>query len=152
MVGVRVVFVMNKEEAVEVIAGLCLLLQAIWDIRTKELPLWISLVLGSCGFLYSVCNKRSGLEILIALLPGLFCLLLGYVTRQAIGYGDGILICSLGLIYTWQDVVQICSIAIVFAGLMGIVLLVVFRKNGKYEIPFVPFLFLGWCVLLGMRL
>ena len=136
----------------EIIAGGCLLIQAIWDIRTKELPLWMSLVLGGSGFVYSVCYKNYDLEIIIALLPGLFCLFLGYVTRQAVGYGDGILICSLGMIYTWQEVVQICSIAIVFAGLAGLILLVVFQKNRKYEIPFVPFLFLGWCLLSVMHL
>lgn len=134
----------------EIFAGICLLIQSMWDIRTKELPLWISAVLGCCGFVYSLCTQRMGWEMVYALLPGLFCLFLGFVTRQAVGYGDGILLCALGVFYTCEELMQICTIAIVAAGFAGLILLVVFQKSGKYEIPFVPFLFLGWCICFGM--
>ena len=135
----------------EIIVGVCLLMQAVWDFRTKELPLWITIVLGSCGLIYSLYIKREGWDMIFALLPGLFCLVIGYITRQSVGYGDGILIGVLGLFYTWKEIFEICSIAIMVAGFVGLILLVIFKKNGKYEIPFIPFLFLGWCLFYGMR-
>lgn len=127
-----------------IMAGICLLIQGIWDIRTKEIPMWISLCFGGCSFLYSVCNQRDWMCIGLALIPGVICLLLGYVTRQAVGYGDGILLCALGMLYSVEELVHMCMIAIFAAGMVGLVLLVVFKKKGSYEIPFVPFLFIGW--------
>ncbi len=125
-------------------AGICLLIQGVWDLRTKEIPTWVSLGLGICSFLYSVCSQRDWICMILALLPGAICLLIGYVTRQAVGYGDGILLCALGMLYSLEEVLDICIIASLIAGIVGLVLLVVFKKKGSYQIPFVPFLFLGW--------
>ena len=83
----------------------------------------------------------------MAFIPGAVCLVMGYCTRQAIGYGDAILLCSLGMLYSLQEILFICMTAVTLAGIVGLVLLVVFRKSGKYEIPFVPFLLAGWMVL-----
>lgn len=125
-------------------AGICLLIQGIWDVRTKEIPTWVSLGFGICSFLYSICNQRDWICMIFALLPGIICLFIGYVTGQAIGYGDGILLCALGLLYSMEQVMNICMIASFVAGIVGLVLLSVFKKGRNYQIPFVPFLFLGW--------
>ena len=135
----------------EIMAGVCLFLQSVWDIRTKEIPLWISLGFGCCSFLYSICYERGWSSFVFAILPGVLCLFLGFCTRQAIGYGDGILLCSLAMLYSLEDLMQVLLIAVSFAGIMGGILLIVFHKNGKYEIPFVPFLFLGWLVSQGLN-
>lgn len=131
----------------EIMAGVCLLMQSIWDIRTKEIPMWVSLGFGGCSLLYSLCNHRDWRCICLAVLPGVVCLLLGYCTRQAVGYGDGILICALGMLYTLEEVAHICMVAIMIAGITGMILFIIFKKSGKYEIPFVPFLLLGWLCL-----
>ena len=122
----------------KIMAGVCLLIQSIWDIRTKRIPLWISLCFGGCSFFYSICCKRTWMEFLMAFIPGAVCLVMGYCTRQAIGYGDAILLCSLGMLYSLQEILFICMTAVTLAGIVGLVLLVVFRKSGKYEIPFAP--------------
>lgn len=131
----------------KIMAGICLLIQSIWDIRTKEIPLWVSLCFGGCSFVYSVCCGRTWVEFLLALLPGLICFILGYCTRQAIGYGDAILLCSLGMLYSLHELIFICMTAVILGGITGLILLVVLKKNGRYEIPFVPFLFVGWICL-----
>lgn len=128
----------------DIMAGVCLFIQGIWDIRTKEIPLWVSLCLGVCSFLYSLCCQREWVSICLALIPGIVCLGIGYCTRQAVGYGDGILLCALGMLYSVEELLDICIIATTLGGLVGLVLLVIFKKNGSYEIPFVPFLFTGW--------
>lgn len=131
----------------DIVTGIYLLIQSVWDIRTKKIPLWISLCFGSCSLLYSICCNRECLEFILALIPGGICFLLGYWTREAIGYGDAILLCALGMLYSLEELLSICVIAVMLAGVAGLVLLVVFRKNGKYEIPFVPFLWIGWLIL-----
>lgn len=132
-----------------VMAGICLLIQGLWDIRTKEIPSWISFGLGICGLLYSLCCHREWSCFCLALIPGVICLFWGFCTRQAVGYGDGILLCSLAMLYTLEEVLSIFMLAIFFAGIVGLLLLVVFRKKKTFEIPFVPFLFVGWLVFYG---
>ena len=133
-------------------AGVCLLIQGIWDVRTKEIPTCISLGLGICGFLYSVCCYRNWSCFCMALIPGIICLFLGFCTRQAVGYGDGILLCALAMLYKLEDLLYILMIAILFAGVIGLCLLVFLKKKGTYEIPFVPFLFVGWLCFYGVRM
>ena len=41
---------------------------------------------------------------------------------------------------------------IFFAGIVGFILLIMFRKSGKFEIPFVPFLFLAWIIIQVIHL
>ena len=135
----------------EIMAGVCLFLQSVWDIRTKEIPLWISLGFGCCSFLYSICCERGWSSFAFAILPGILCLFLGFCTRQAIGYGDGILLCSLAMLYSLEDLMELIIIAVFFAGIMAFVLLIIFHKNRKDEVPFVPFLFLSWLILQCMH-
>lgn len=131
----------------KIIAGIYLLIQSIWDIRTKKIPLWVTFCFGGCSLLYSACCNREGIEYLYACMPGFICFLLGYCTKEAIGYGDAGLLCALGMLYSLEDIGFICMIAVVLAGVVGLILLIVFQKNGKYELPFVPFLLIGWLVL-----
>ena len=134
----------------DIMAGVCLFLQSIWDVRTKTIPLWISLGFGVVSFFYSLCIQREWNSFLYAILPGVFCLGLGYCTRQAIGYGDGFLLCALATLYSLEEVMQIIIVAISIAAVIGLVLFIIFHKSGKYEIPFVPFLFLGWMFSRGI--
>ncbi len=136
----------------ELMAGVCLFMQSIWDIRTKKIPLWISLGLGGCSFFYSLCCQRECLCFLLALLPGVCCLILSFCTRESIGYGDGILLCSLAMLYSLEEMTVLILIAVFLAGIIGVVLLTVFHKNGKYGLPFVPFLFLGWLLSHGLTM
>lgn len=133
----------------DIMAGICLLIQSVWDIRTKKIPLWISLCFGGCSFLYSIGCHRDWLGFLFALVPGVVCFVLGYWTREAIGYGDAMLLCALGMLYSLEEILFICVAAVMLAGVAGLILLIVFQKNGKYQIPFVPFLWMGWLVLFA---
>lgn len=136
----------------ELMTGVCLLIQSVWDVRTKEIPLWISLGLGGSSFLYSICCQRDWSSFFYALLPGVLCLFLGLCTRQAVGYGDGILLCALAMLYTLEELIELILVAVFFAGIIGLILLIIFHKNKRYEIPFVPFLFLAWMIIQGIHM
>ena len=131
-------------------AGVCLLIQGVWDIRKKEIPTWISVAFGVCSFLYSLCCYRDWSCFCMALIPGMLCLFLGFCTKQAVGYGDGFLLCALAMLYTLQDLLCILMIAMFCAGIIALLLLVVFKKKSTFEIPFVPFLFIGWLCFYGV--
>lgn len=88
-------------------------------------------------------------DLIIGLLPGLFCILVSWISRQALGYGDSALITVSGISLGAPDCLQLLLTALSFAGVIGLVLLVFFRKGRKYDMPFVPFLFLGMMMVGG---
>lgn len=128
--------------------GMILLVQSIWDFREKEIPTIVSLVGGVVGLGLSVMAGRTGLELLYSCVPGGICFLCSRLTKGAVGYGDAILLTAMGMVYELEELVMICCIAFGFASGVALVLLVVFHKKGNYEIPFVPFLTIGWIVEL----
>lgn len=86
------------------------------------------------------------------MIPGILCLLLSFLTGQAIGYGDSliVLICGMGL--GVLQCIQILMISFAGAGLFGVVLLLTGRADRKKELPFIPFLLLGVLGCIGQNL
>ena len=81
-------------------------------------------------------------ELLCSLLPGMLLLLLGRITSQAVGYGDGWVILILGLFLAPAELLGILGLASALAGIWALYLVV--RKRKDQEIPFLPFLLLGF--------
>lgn len=88
-------------------------------------------------------------EILTGMIPGMLCVFLSLVTRQALGYGDSLLILICGASLGLTQCMQVIMIAFAGAGIWA-VLQILFRKaDGGKEFPFVPFLLVGavFCVM-----
>ena len=122
------------------------MIQGLWDYRQRLIPTRVSVVAGIIGVVISWITERSLIDFIVACLPGILCLCIARLTNQVIGYGDGIVLCSLGTICSLEEILHILMMAFFWGGVVAIVLLVIFRKKGNYEIPFVPFLFIGWLV------
>lgn len=91
-------------------------------------------------------------EVLIGMLPGMMCIVLSLVTRQALGYGDSLLILICGASLGLSKCIQVIMIAFAGAGAWA-VLQILFRKaDGGKEFPFAPFLLVGAvaCVLQNL--
>lgn len=99
-------------------------------------------------------NPLSGaaelaIDLVIGSLPGLFCIVVSWISRQALGYGDSVLIAVSGVSLGVAACLQLLLTAFFFAGVFGLILLVFFRKGRRYDMPFVPFLFLGMILAGG---
>lgn len=128
--------------------GILLTIQAYWDIRCRRLPLVITVIGGACGLLCSLLGGRAPIGIVLGLIPGIVALLIGKVTREAIGYGDGLLLCAMGTYLSCSQLLSVCMVACTLAGIIALGMLVIGRKSGKSELPFVPFLWLGYGIYL----
>ena len=103
---------------------------------------------------------RAALDSVIGLVAGggiLF--LVAYVyeklrKQQGLGGGDVKLMAMLGAFFGWQGVLFILLISSVVGSVIGIIFVVILRKDIKYAIPFGPFLaFAGMIYLfLGQKL
>ena len=128
-----------------------LAIQSVWDWRYRQIPIAITLAGGVMGLLLSMMRERSLIDLCMGLVPGLVCLGLGWITREAIGYGDGFLLCAMGMYKSLEDIVGIIVLASSLAGVFGMVLIIFCKKKGKDQIPFVPFLLVGAVVYMMLQ-
>ena len=137
------------------ILGLTLAIQTVWDLRFRQIPILVTLMAGILGAVVRLFTGEVLWVLLVGILPGVLCLVLGKLTREAIGYGDGFLICAMGLCLPAEQVLGTCLLGMFFAGVVGIFQMIFCGKGSGEDLPFVPFLFFAYVfhivVRFGMR-
>lgn len=116
-----------------------------FDIKDRELPM---LFLTFFGMLAVVCNilwKYQSLESVImgSVIGGSF-LVIGWVSKEAVGYGDGIGLLILGIFEGFHGMVPVMAGAFIFSGIYGLWNLLGLKKSGSDTMPFFPFLLLAF--------
>lgn len=134
-----------------VVSVVILAAMAICDTKRKVLPGFVVIPFIFTGIITGVIYK-SFEELILSCLPGILLLVMGLLTNEKIGFGDGLMTLGLGL---WVRI-GLLNIGIVVGmlllGLFAVFILIYFRlmhrdTNGV-RIPFIPFLLTG--LLVGM--
>ena len=123
---------------------LFLLFSSFLDIRKREISIPVTLLFGLAGVVYSVRTGRTMTDYLIPLGIGILILGGSVLTRGQVGLGDGWMLLALGCMLRMECYIQMACIGMLLAAAYSGVLMLVFRKNRKTEIPLVPFLLLGY--------
>ena len=124
---------------------------SVQDIREKEISLWKLQIYGFLilGIFLSrfFIQKNSLFSLLekgiFGLIPGLLFLFFSFASKEAVGYGDGIILLFIGIsIGFWQ------CLGVLFTALLGIFLaaamiLILAGRKKNVRIPFLPFLLTG---------
>lgn len=112
-----------------------LLVSAIWDIKTKKIPVvWLYGLLIWMGLLaidQLLTGKRSWVEMILSLLPGMVCYLCARFTKT-IGEGDAWLIIGMGLCFSVENVLAMLMLSFFIVALATIILIIV-KKNMKNQ-------------------
>ena len=123
---------------------LVIIICAYHDLRRKRIPL---VLVGVCAVLSLVemviavtDHVRTPMTFLVAVLPGLFMLVLAFLTKKSVGYGDGLLMCAVGPVLGLRLMVGGLMLAFFFSSIFAIFLLVFKKADKKTTIPFIPFL------------
>ena len=130
----------------EIILGIWLGIQGVMDFKYKEIPLWFTWLGGVVGIVICVQEERTVFEVLVSCLPGLVVIFFSWMTKEIIGYGDGIVLLVMGFYLSLSQVLSIGMFAVFIAGIVALILLTIFQKRGSYRIPFIPFLTLAYGV------
>lgn len=87
------------------------------------------------------------------LIPGTGLLLLGAITNEKIGYGDGLVILIMGLYISGYILMYIILLGFLFAAFYGILNYTKKHQAKKInmEIPYIPFLLIGMVVMTGVK-
>ncbi len=124
-----------------------LAISSIEDIRRKEIFLWQILILGGLSLAAVVTSIYDGSfdlwNLLLSLLPGAIMIFLSFITREGVGYGDGLMALAIGPSLGAAASVMAILIAIGISGLFSGILLVLKRAERKTKIAFAPFITIG---------
>lgn len=132
----------------EIILGIILLIQGAIDLKCKEIPVIVSAIGVAIGSGICVIEGRGIANILPAIFPGLLALLYARISNETMGYGDGMLLVVMGLYLPWENVLEVEMLAFSIAGIVALILLVIFRKKRNFQMPFVPFLAIAYIMEL----
>ncbi len=118
------------------------------DYKTQR----ISLILVAAGavigiLMMIVINEKTIMQILYGILTGNAILLIGYASREAIGYGDGLIFIITGIFLGWVNNVLLIISSLLLAAVCSMILMLLRIKKRNDRIAFAPFV-LGAYVLM----
>lgn len=129
---------------INIILTIYLLISTRSDIKTYTVSLRFSAIVAIILIIIRIILNMSDLpDILLSLLPGIILLTISLITRQSIGYGDGIVFMTTGAGVGSEYIVLLVFISFVLSSVYAL-FLITKRKSGKTAIPFVPFILSGF--------
>lgn len=146
MEGVQKMWV---ETLFNIIVGSVLLILSWDDIKSKtitiiKLGMFIPILVMQV-FIGFTC---SWIQIVGGILLGIGIIFLSYITQGKIGLADGVCITFLGAILGFIKVFMLVIVALFLVAGISIFLLALKKAKLKTELPFLPFLFLGYIGVL----
>ena len=129
------------------IIGFFLIMYSLQDLRKKQISEKGLIGFGIIGMIYAVVSKSQFFSILTGILPGCILLLFGWMTKQAIGYGDGILLLFMGLFLSGRDILVLLGMALCLSSFFVVVLFFIGKLKKRRTLPFVPFLGISWVII-----
>ena len=114
------------------------------DIRRKEISLVAAAVFAAGSLIWTACTGRISTSFFIPVGISAFFLVVSIVTKGALGMGDGWLMMALGIAMETEEFLVMLLIGLGCSAIWAGILLVILHNGRKAEIPFVPFLFLGY--------
>lgn len=115
-----------------------------FDVKNRELPLEFLTIFGLVGIVCNVIWKYQKFSnIVIGCGVGCVFLLVGWLTKESIGYGDGLGLCILGIFEGWRGMIPIVFGAFLMSGVYGLWRMIGLKEQGSDTMPFFPFLLLA---------
>ncbi len=123
------------------------------DFKEKIIPNRLNLTIFETGLLFTFIEGIFNINIAIDMLLGMFAgagvfllitLIGGLIAgKEAMGLGDVKLMGALGLFFGWRTIIMISLVAFLLGAIIGIVLIIIKRKDTGAYIPFGPFIVIG---------
>ena len=124
-----------------------LLYESIVDIRTKSIDIVAAVPVGIMGGFLNIFVYGNNKRYVLGAAVGIALILAAWISRQSIGYGDGIIFTVIGLCLEPERVVWLLWLSMTAAGIYGAVGIITKRRGADSSMPFVPFITGGYMVL-----
>lgn len=128
------------------------------DIKTYTVPTGLTICFSALFTAIQLISQRAISDTLSAIafgiIPGIILLILGFLTRGAIGYGDGFLVICLGIMLGLRETLFICHIAFFISAMAALCVMLLGKKGNRFftkrSLPFIPFLLIGYVISLSL--
>lgn len=142
--GPHVAGVEDKMKLIYILEVLFLTIETIKDIKTQTVGVWELLIFLIIGFILKIFWFQESLcKVILSMLVGVIMLVISYLSREALGYGDGMVVLVTGVLCGIKlTLITICNAFFV----MSVLAVYLFIRKGlfyKEKVPFVP------CILVG---
>ena len=103
---------------------------ALEDIKTHKIRSMSIIVFALVGAILSFLNGNwFDWRLILGFIPGIIVLFLGLLTKETIGYGDGLVVLALGCYLNIFEIIGLSMLALTLAGLAAVFLIVVYHKG-----------------------
>ncbi|MCI5648197.1 MAG: prepilin peptidase [Fusicatenibacter sp.] len=129
------------EEAANTIILLVLGMHAQMDVRKRQISLALTAVFAGLGIGFHFAVGTFCLaEFLLAMIPGGLLVVTGFITQGKVGYGDGLLLLSLGSWMNVEEILWLLVTALLFCSAFCGIRMAAGKLKKQDSVPFVPFL------------
>lgn len=136
---------------IEMVLFLFLAVCAVFDGFSRRVPLvvvWLGMLTAAGLRIGGAMGEAGLMSAALSLLPGVGFFLLGFLTKEKVGYGDGWALLMIGLFMGIYRCFLILLAGLMVESAVVIVLLAIGKVKRDREIPFLPFLLLGMGVAI----
>ncbi len=133
----------------EAIGLICFYGLATWDdVRSKKVRVIEIIIFGIVGLIIDFSIRPySFLSILGGVMVGLMVYLFSVLTKEKIGKGDALVVMVTGLYLGFQNTLLLVWLSTILAAVIGSIIIRKNNVNTDFEIPFVPFLLMGYLII-----
>lgn len=134
--------------AVYIITLVFLVYESVMDIRKKKIDVIAAAVAGIFDIIagLAVYGHRIS-NIIFGVGVGFIVIVCAWISRQRIGYGDGIIFIVLGMCMEPAEVLGILWGSMLIAGIYGTIKIMALKKSKSYALPFIPFVTVAYVVV-----
>ena len=117
-----------------------------YDIRWKRIPVLWTVIAGIVAVIYYIAGNENGAgKAVICILPGILLLILAFLTKEQIGFGDGITALVIGLFLGGDLCMLVISLGIMMTGVFSLYRLI---RGSREPVPLIPFFLAAMEVIL----
>ncbi len=139
--------------AVYIITLVFLVYESVVDIRKKKIDVRAAAVAGVFDMIFGLAVYGHRISnIIFGAGVGILLIVCAWISRQRIGYGDGIVFIVLGMCMEPEKVLGILWGSMLLAGIYGTIKIMALKKSRSYALPFIPFVTAVYVVVFIAKL
>ncbi len=124
-----------------VLTAILLVVEGISDIKKREILLAGPIIAAALSVILLVSDPNRNIPgALLGLAEGFVIIVFSFITNEAIGLGDGVILCATGLLLGWKDNLFLFFWACLLCAVFSFIALIFRKADKKTKIPFVPFM------------
>lgn len=112
------------------------------DIKNKYIDIYLVILGFMIAIILYLFMPYNLFELLIGIAVGIIVSIISFCTKQSVGFGDGIILIILGIVFGLSTI-NIFLYSIIILLVYSILMFLFIKKYKLSTIPFIPFLFIG---------